>query len=291
MNRWVIGLGATLVLVSFAALISWAGSDGGVEVNGIALFVWCAVGIYAFQWLIFVHAWFSQTELFFDLIGGITFIGLMLVALWFSGTQDLRTLVIAGAIIAWALRLAPFLFFRTRNAGEDKRFRQIKTSFPTWLMVWTIQGSWVFVTASCALAAVTSSIHKPLGVFFYLGLLMWLGGFALEIIADRQKSFFRSQAGNEDRFIDTGLWSWSRHPNYFGEIVLWIGVALMSYPVLQGWQLVTLISPIYVIVLLTWISGARILEARADKKWADDPEYQSYKDRTPMMILWPPRSS
>ena len=156
MNRWVIGLGATLVLVSFAALISWAGSDGGVEVNGIALFVWCAVGIYAFQWLIFVHAWFSQTELFFDLIGGITFIGLMLVALWFSGTQDLRTLVIAGVIIAWALRLAPFLFFRTRNAGEDKRFRQIKTSFPTWLMVWTIQGSWVFVTASCALAAVTS---------------------------------------------------------------------------------------------------------------------------------------
>ena len=131
MNRWVIGLGAALALVSFAALISWAGSDGGVVVNGVALFVWCAVGIYAFQWLIFIHAWFSQTELFFDLIGGITFIGLMLVALWFSGTQDLRTLVIAGAIIAWALRLAPFLFFRTRNAGEDKRFRQIKSSFPT----------------------------------------------------------------------------------------------------------------------------------------------------------------
>ncbi len=130
-------------MVGFAGVISWAGSDGGVQLNGVALFVWCAVGIYGFQWLIFIHAWFSQTELFFDLIGGITFIGLMLVALLFSGTQDVRSLVIAVAIIAWALRLAPFLFFRTRNAGEDKRFRQIKTSFPTWLMVWTIQGSHV----------------------------------------------------------------------------------------------------------------------------------------------------
>ena len=289
MNRWVLGLGGTFGLVLFAALISWAGSQGGVRVNDISLFVWCAAGIYCFQWLIFIHAWISQTELFFDLIGSVTFIGLMIVAVWFAGDYDVRSLVIAGAIIVWALRLGPFLFFRTRNAGEDKRFRQIKTSFPTWLMVWTIQGSWVFITASCALAAVTSSTSKPLGLLFYVGLALWVAGFVIEILADRQKTIFRSQAGNEDRFISSGLWAWSRHPNYFGEIVLWLGIALMSVPVLVGWQLATLISPLYVIILLTWVSGARILEARAAKKWADDADYQSYKASTPLMVLWPPR--
>ena len=98
MNRWVLGLGATFGLVLFAALISWAGSQGGVRVNDISLFVWCAAGIYCFQWLIFIHAWISQTELFFDLIGSVTFIGLMVVAVWFAGDYDVRSLVIAGAI-------------------------------------------------------------------------------------------------------------------------------------------------------------------------------------------------
>ena len=291
MSRWIIGLGVTATLVLFASVVSWAGSDGGIVVEGIPLFVWCAASVYLFQWLIFIHAWLSQTELFFDLIGGITFVALMLAALWFSGAADPRSVLIALVIIIWALRLAPFLYSRTKNAGEDQRFRKIKTSFPTWLMVWTIQGSWVFITASCALAAVTSSIKVPVGSLFILGFLMWVGGFAIEVVSDRQKSRFKSEPDNSGRFIQSGLWSWSRHPNYFGEIVLWLGVAVMSYPVLQGWQSLTLISPIYVTVLLTWVSGARILEARADKTWGDDLDYQIYKRNTPSMILWPPKDN
>jgi steroid 5-alpha reductase family enzyme len=84
------------------------------------------------------------------------------------------------------------------------------------------------------------------------------------------------------------LWGWSRHPNYFGEIVLWCGIAIMAYPVLLGAQVITLLAPLFVILQLTLISGVRMLEARADRRWGEDPAYQAYKRRTPVLMLWPP---
>ena len=157
-------------------------------------------------------------------------------------------------------------------------------------MTWTLQGCWVFVTASCALAALTSARHAPANIWLYLGVAIWICGFVLEVAADRQKTAFRMKPENADRFITHGLWAWSRHPNYFGEIVLWIGIALIAVPVLQGWQYATLISPAFVILLLTRISGVRMLEARAERAWGDDPDYRHYRDTTPMLIPTRPRS-
>ena len=145
-----------------------------------------------------------------------------------------------------------------------------------------------FVTVSAGLGAITSGITVAPELAFYVGLVMWIAGFAIEVIADRQKTAFRADPANADAFITTGLWAWSRHPNYFGEILLWAGIAVIAIPVLQGNQIYLLFSLIWVVVLLTAISGVRMLEGRGNKRWGNDPEYQAYMKRTPMLMLWPP---
>jgi steroid 5-alpha reductase family enzyme len=130
----------------------------------------------------------------------------------------------------------------------------------------------------------TSITHRPLGIWGLVGGLIWLFGFAIEAIADNQKTAFRKDPANKGKFISTGLWSRSRHPNYFGEIILWIGVMLIAVPVLQGWQWIALISPIFVTLLLTKVSGIPMLETRADEKWGGQTDYEAYKKNTPILI-------
>jgi len=115
--------------------------------------------------------------------------------------------------------------------------------------------------------------------------LVWLVGFGFEVVADRQKRRFRSDPDNEGEFIRSGLWRLSRHPNYFGEIVLWVGVALVALPALEGWQHVTLVSPLFVYLLLTRVSGIPMLEEKADERWGGREDYERYKRETP--VLWP----
>ena len=282
---------ATIISILLGIIIAYAGSQGSEIYNGIALFALCASVSYLLHWIIFIPSYIFQTEHYFDLTGSISYLAAIGLGFYLNPSMDPRDLLIGALIVIWALRLGSFLFLRVKQDGKDNRFTVMKTQFHWYIMTWTIGGLWVFLTMAAGLAAITSNVNIPLGGMAYLGLALWTFGFSIEVIADRQKRNFKKQQDKDKEFITSGLWAWSRHPNYFGEIVLWIGVALMSYPVLQGWQLVTLISPVYVIVLLTWISGARILEARADKKWADNLDYQSYKERTPLMILWPPKNS
>jgi steroid 5-alpha reductase family enzyme len=193
-------------------------------------------------------------------------------------------------VIVWAARLASFLFLRIRAAGEDRRFREIKQSFGRFLFAWTLQGLWVGFSLAAALAVITATRRLDLDLFACVGLLVWLAGFSLEVIADGQKSGFNARPESKGGFISTGLWSWSRHPNYFGEIVLWIGVAIIALPVLRGWQYATLISPVFIIFLLTRISGIPLLEKRADEKWGGTAEYEWYKARTSVLIPLPPKT-
>jgi steroid 5-alpha reductase family enzyme len=288
-KQWFAGIVGTLAALVLASGIAWAGSDQGIRVGDVPVIVVCGAFAYAVQWLMFIHAWTARTELYFDLTGSITYIVMILAAIGLSSAIDFRSLLLAALIVIWALRLGPFLFRRIKSAGEDRRFRTIKTSFPTFFMTWTLQGTWVFITASCALAAITSRLDAPMGGALWAGLALWLFGFSVEVVADRQKSAFRADPANAGRYITSGLWAWSRHPNYFGEIVLWVGIAVIAYPALVGWQTVTLVSPLLVVMLLTTISGVPMLEARADKAWGDEPDYQAYKRSTPTLLLRPPR--
>jgi len=193
-------------------------------------------------------------------------------------------------IVIWAMRLGTFLFMRVKIDGKDKRFTVMKTEFVWYLMTWTIGGLWVFITMAAGLAAITSNETTALSWPAFIGICLWIFGFMIEIISDKQKRDFKKDTNKRHAFITTGLWAWSRHPNYFGEIVLWIGVTLIALPVLSGWQLATLLSPVFVYVLLTRISGIPLLENRAQKKWGSDPDYIAYLERTPKLILKKPKA-
>ena len=134
MQKWIVGIVSIIGAVALAAMVAWSGSDQGVLYNGMSVFVWCGVFAFAVQWIIFIHAWLARTEAFFDLTGSLTYIVIVVAAAILAGVDDLRSLTITALIVIWALRLGPFLFFRIKNAGEDRRFRSIKASFPTFLM-------------------------------------------------------------------------------------------------------------------------------------------------------------
>lgn len=280
---------AIVVVLLIATGLAFAGSQGGVNVNGFPLFALCVALAFIIQWLAFIPAYVFRTEKFYDLTGGITYLTVITVALFLSTNTDSRSLLLTGIVAIWAIRLASFLFMRIRAAGEDRRFREIKQSFARFLLTWTLQGLWVAFSLAAALAAITSTVRKELDAFAVIGFLVWLFGFAFEVIADSQKSTFNANAANKGKFINTGLWSWSRHPNYFGEIVLWIGVTIIALPILQGWQWATLISPIFIILLLTRISGVPLLEKRADEKWGGQPDYEAYKAGTSVLVPMPPK--
>jgi steroid 5-alpha reductase family enzyme len=271
-----------LVLIGF--LVALAGSQGGASVAGIPVFG-LSVGLaFLIQWLVFIPAYWFQTEKFFDLTGGLTYICVTILAVLVSPAIGGRSLLLAGLVVIWAIRLGTFLFRRIQKAGKDDRFDELKPSFFRFLNVWTIQGLWVTFTVAAALAAITSSNRTGLDVFAIVGFLIWALGFAIEVIADNQKSRFSANPDNKGKFIQTGLWSRSRHPNYFGEITLWVGIAIIALPALQGWQWVTMISPLFVTLLLTRVSGVPLLEKKADAKWGGQEEYESYKKRTPVLI-------
>ena len=190
------------------------------------------------------------------------------------------SLLIGLLVSIWAIRLGKFLYGRIRREGEDRRFRSLMRSFSSFLMTWTLLGLWVSMTLAAGLAAMTSEQSPGLDAFALAGAAIWLIGFAIEVIADQQKKSFRADATNKGKFICSGLWGWSRHPNYVGEIILWTGVAIISLPALSGWQLVTMVSPLFVWILLAHVSGVPMLETQADEKWGGDPDYQAYKSRT-----------
>jgi steroid 5-alpha reductase family enzyme len=273
-----------------AAGLALAGSQGGAVVFGVPLFALCVALAFIIQWAAFIPAFLNQTETFFDLTGSITYITVIIVAALLSSQTDARSYLLLALVVVWAVRLGSFLFRRIQRAGSDRRFDDIKPSFARFLLTWTLQGLWVSFSLAAALAAITSEAKSELGVFAVTGLLVWLLGFGIEGIADRQKSQFRAAPENTGKFISTGLWAWSRHPNYFGEIVLWVGVAIIALPVLRGWQWLTLISPVFITILLTRISGIPLLEARADEKWGGQADYEDYKARTSVLIPMPPAS-
>jgi steroid 5-alpha reductase family enzyme len=272
------------IIILIGVGIAFAGSDNGAAAFGIPIFA-IAVGLaFLIQWLVFIPAFAQQSEKFFDLTGSLTYISVTAVAVLLSPEIDGRSLLLLALVVIWAGRLGTFLYKRVHKAGKDGRFDEIKTSFPRFLMTWTLQGLWVTFTAAAAWAAITSGERQELGLFALIGFLVWLFGFAFEVIADNQKNRFRDDPANKGKFIQSGLWARSRHPNYFGEIMLWIGVAIIAVPVLQGWQWVVLISPVFVTLLLTRISGVPMLEKRADEKWGGQADYEAYKKNTPVLI-------
>lgn len=283
----LLGIVASLAI---GALVVLAGSDGSSKVGSIAVFAVCGILAYLINWLVFVPSSLAKTEHYFDLTGSVTYITVTVVALLLSSDLDTRAVIVGAMVVVWAVRLGSFLFRRVRRDGRDGRFDQIKVDPLRFFMTWTLQGLWVLLTLACALAIITGLEREPIGWVAILGIVVWVAGFAIEVVADRQKSTFKQDPANQGRFIASGLWAWSRHPNYFGEIVLWTGIAIMALPVLSGWRWVTLISPVFVTLLLTRVSGIPMLEARAEKRWGGEDEFRRYIQNTPVLVPRPPHT-
>jgi len=283
-KKQIGGAIAFVVTIVIGAAMAWAGSQDSVSIGNVPVFA-LAVGVaFLVQWLVFIPSYLIRTERYFDLTGSITYTIVMTLAVVLSRPVDGRTILLMMLVLLWAARLGSFLYRRVRRTGKDVRFDEIKLSFSRFLVTWTLQGLWVSLTLATALAAVASAHRQPLDALALAGLAVWISGFAIEVVADNQKNRFRADPANAGRFITSGLWARSRHPNYFGEIVLWIGVALIAFPTLSGWQLATLISPAFVFLLLTKVSGVPLLEKKADERWGGQDDYETYKRRTPMLL-------
>ncbi|MFU8890599.1 MAG: DUF1295 domain-containing protein [Anaerosomatales bacterium] len=266
--------------------VSVGADAAGQVMAGVPVFALGVALAFLVQWVVFIPSYVMRTERYYDLTGSLTYISVMVFAVASSAYADARSMLLLVLVLVWAGRLGTFLFRRVLRSGKDSRFDELKRSFARFLMTWTLQGLWVSLTLAAALAAVTSQTRAGVDILMLVGLAAWTAGFSIEVVADYQKSRFRAQPANEGAFISSGLWALSRHPNYFGEIVLWTGVALIALPVLRGWQLATLVSPVFVYLLLTRVSGIPLLERKAEEKWGGHEEYEDYKRRTPVLVPW-----
>lgn len=279
-RAWVM----ILVALILGSGMAWAGGGGSITVGGWPVYPLAVAACFLIQWLVYLPSQLRRTERFFDATGAITYVTITAGLLALHPKAALYHLLLAAAVVLWALRLGTFLFLRVSRDGGDGRFDEIKPSVPRFLAVWTVQGLWITLTAAAAWMALSSTRPQTVTLPVLAGLLIWAVGLSIEVVADLQKSRFRADPANRGRFITTGLWSLSRHPNYLGEIALWTGVAIMALPALHGWQLMSLVSPVFVWLLLTKVSGIPLLERRADDRWGGQEDYERYKRTTPVLL-------
>jgi steroid 5-alpha reductase family enzyme len=291
MKSIIVFLVVTVIAFGFGMA---AGSES-VPFAGTSSFFLCTVLAMVINWLVFLPSSAAKSDKFYDATGAFTYLTVTLAAAWFAwahhGSLDTRGIVLAAMVAVWCVRLGTFLFIRIQSkGGTDSRFEKIKVDPARFLVAWTLQGLWVVLTASAALAAITAETRAPVGVLFWIGLGIWAFGIVFESVADAQKSAFKNDPANKGDFINVGLWRWSRHPNYFGEITLWTGVLIVAIPVLEGLAWLTVISPIFVFLLLTKVSGINLQMKQGLERWGDDPAYRDYLANTPALIPQPPKN-
>eukprot|EP00620_Florenciella_sp_RCC1587_P017056 CAMPEP_0182565382 /NCGR_PEP_ID=MMETSP1324-20130603/7118_1 /TAXON_ID=236786 /ORGANISM="Florenciella sp., Strain RCC1587" /LENGTH=335 /DNA_ID=CAMNT_0024779021 /DNA_START=78 /DNA_END=1085 /DNA_ORIENTATION=- len=280
----------TPFVVGIATAMSYAADLDSFPVEWGA--VWTvAVVSFVIQWIAFIPAAIYDTEHYFDLTGSLTYISLTIYSFVAnSAWKSIRSIVLCSMVLVWAMRLGSFLFGRIKKAGSDDRFIDIKKSKVRFFNVWSIQGLWVLLTALPVFAANANVVARdvvPLGVLDIIGFTTWVIGFGIEVISDKQKSWFNADPKNKGHWIDVGLWKFSRHPNYFGEMVLWLGIFLSACSTFVWGQWACAVSPVFVVLLISFISGIPKLEARADVKWGGNPEYEKYKRTTSVLLILP----
>ncbi len=281
-------------VTAIALVFAFFAGANSVAIYGMSAMFACGVIALLVNWIAFLPSAAAQTDKFYDSVGALTYLSVTAFACFAAysamGSLDLRGIAVAVMVAIWCIRLGSFLYMRIHAAGgTDSRFEKIKVNPPRFLVAWTLQALWVILTASAAIAAITATQRAEIGLFFALGAAIWVFGIVFETVADNQKSAFKKDPANKGKFIDVGLWAWCRHPNYFGEITLWTGMFVIAIPVLSGLSWLVVISPIFVFLLLTKVSGINLQDAQAKERWGDDPAYQEYRAKTPALFPRPPK--
>ena len=242
----------------------------------------------AIQAVFFAFAATLKTDKVTDLSYGLTFVIVALVLLLQGSATDAPQLAVTLMVALWGVRLAGYLFFRIFQMGRDKRFDGVRENFLRFFRFWFFQGVAVWVIMLPVIVWFRNP--GPWNPLMTAGVMVWAAGFVIETVADAQKFAAKRQPGGESRWMDTGLWRFSRHPNYFGELLVWWGVFVFVAKDLTGLQWLTIIGPIAITFLLLRVTGIPTLEASAAKKWGNNADYQAYVRRTSRLMLWPPRT-
>ena len=297
---------------------------------------------YTLQAAVAIPSILGQTERFYDLSGSLTYLSCAALSLYLptiraryaaaalgaakpawpsilgaiQGVQgaglNWRQLVLSAAVGIWATRLGTYLFARISADGSDSRFDDIRNSPPKFLGAFFAQATWVSLCLMPVLAinsvpaATFAALPAAVGITDVIGLLLYVGGLSFEVTADRQKNAWvaeKKEKKHEEDFLTRGLWSKSRHPNYFGEATLWTGIATTAAGVLMsnvgqvgmglaGWGIMGKllaagacgVSPAFVSFLLLKVSGVPMSETKYDKRYGDREDYKKWKETTPMFI-------
>ena len=284
MRRQINNIIAITAFLICIGLINFAGQNIDIEIRGINAFTFILIVAVLLQIIFFIPSFLLKTEKYYDLVGSLTYIATVSLAYFSVENKTMIDSIIYFYVMVWALRLGIYLFRRVRNDGKDVRFEQAKRHFLWFLQYWMGQALWVSLTACTAIIGILSPEDDLLPVLAMIGMALWLSGFTIESVSDYQKRVFRKENNPSEAFIHTGLWSRSRHPNYFGEIMLWTGIAVIALNTLTGIEYITLVSPIFVYILLTRMSGINKLEQIADERYGHLEEYQRYKRNTPVLV-------
>ncbi len=244
----------------------------------------------AVQAVFFVFAFKFKTDKLTDLAYGLTFILIALYWLYNDNWLISRfRFIVAMMVVVWALRLIAYLFFRVLKTGRDSRYDGRRESFVKFAKFWVLQAVAVWLITLPVVYMLTRSRVPVVGLGPTIGLYIWSIGLLIETVADKQLFTFRFKKDNHGKWIDEGLWHYSRHPNYFGEIVVWIGVFVFGLSTYSGLGWLVVAGPLTIICLLMFGSGIPILEKANDKKWGNDPNYQGYKATTSILVPLPKR--
>ena len=267
-------------------LYSFTADNIETEILGFNSFKFLISLAVLIQFAIFLPSFLFQTEKFYDLTGSLTFISISSIAYFSLDNPTTIDTILYLYVIVWAGRLGIFLFRRINKDGKDERFDKAKKKFFWFLQYWMGQAAWVVFSAGASILAILSPVEAELEVLAFIGIFLWWSGFLIEVISDYQKRKFRETSDPKTEFISTGLWARSRHPNYFGEITLWVGMAVISLSSLSGIEYVTaVVSPLFVYLLLRKAEGVPMLERIADERYGELSDYQEYKANTPVLMM------
>uniref|UniRef100_T1JI56 Uncharacterized protein n=1 Tax=Strigamia maritima TaxID=126957 RepID=T1JI56_STRMM len=256
-----------------------------------------AIVIGSLQFIFFIIAAVFQFDKLTDFASGGNFIIVAILTFILAQSYSRRQLLVTTFICIWGIRLSCYLVYRVMKVGREKSFRRRSSNIIRYAIFWTFQAFWVFVV-SLPVVYINSplnaepnqalNIKKTMTPFDVVGTTVFLLGFLCETIADMQKNNFKDDPANQGKWCDVGLWGWSRHPNYFGEVSVWWGIFIIAVNVLEGIEWVAVVGPSFITLIILFLSGIPILEKISDDRYRGNTSYHIYKECTSPFIPCPP---
>ncbi|MGC9312440.1 MAG: DUF1295 domain-containing protein [Sediminispirochaetaceae bacterium] len=245
---------------------------------------------FAVNTFFFVFAAAFKTDKVTDISYSLSFFLLTLFLLLAAGAPlSYHKGLVSAAILLLSARLGGYLLYRIIKIGKDARFDDKRGNFVNFLKFWVLQATVVWLVMLPFSLYITSPSDGGTLFFTLVGMVLFALGLLIEAISDVQKFRYRSRLENNTHWVDTGLWKYSRHPNYFGEMLVWWGLFIVVIPSLRGFGWLTVLGPLSITLLLLFVSGIPLLEKSADRKYGDNPEYLAYKESTSLLFPLPPR--